>query len=313
MSNGGGPSIEELYEAFMDIGEFGGDYATSFGQDVFNFFGGVEGISSSDWASEYGMYLPIFDPTGIDLAKRESDLSFNKARDVLKLSNRAADRVFETEKDTIRTGLDKDLSKGREVQSRTGLRSGAVESAIEDTAMVAANKVKDLGDRYTLQQDENQNKYEAKIVESTLDFDKAEYQEKEEFYDRTMAAIQRLIDKGAFDPREGDDENLGTLVPGEQEELIATGISNCIQSGNSQEWCQEYIGTSTEFALEFGYGSVDETAIDLLDTGVGKDFARKVCESNPGIRVYCNAKCIGSSGLLGVSGECLDNCFDDEC
>ena len=65
--------------------------------------------------------------------------------------------------------------------------------------MVAANKVKDLGDRYTLQQDENQNTYEAKIVESALDFDKAEYEEKEEFYDRTMAAIQKLVEKGAFE------------------------------------------------------------------------------------------------------------------
>jgi len=187
-----GMTIDELYEAYME-----GD--VSFAQDVYGWFGGEKTeLSPEDWEAKYGIYLPTYDPAQIHLAERERDLDYQKARDVLDISTKAADRVYTTEADTISTGLGKEIGKGRVMSGEIGLRSGALESAISDTIATSGNKVKDLGNRLMIQSEDDKNIYNAAMVDSALDFEKTEREEKEELYNRTMAAVQRLIGEGAF-------------------------------------------------------------------------------------------------------------------
>ena len=203
-----GLTIDQLYEAFMDIDEEGNplDAKTPFGVDVFNFFGDQlreRGLSPERWAAEYGMYLPTFDPAQIYLAERERDLDYRGAMNTLKTTQESLDRVYATESDTLSTALGKEMGKGRELASRTGLRSGGLEAVIGDTIAASGSKVKNLGDRLKISETEIKDKYNAAMVETALDYDKTVEQEKEEFYDRTMAAIMGLMETGAFDAEEG--------------------------------------------------------------------------------------------------------------
>jgi len=197
-------TIDELYEAFMDEGRWGpeGDIGPrSFAEDVFGFFGKSElgGLGQKAWAAKYGMYLPTFDPAQIHLAERERDLDYREAMNTLKTTQDSLDRVYATETDTLSTALGKEMEKGREIVSRTGIRSGNIESAIGDTIATSGSKVKDLGDRLKISETETKDKYNIAMVDSALEYDKTVEQEKEEFYDRTMAAIMRLMDTEAFD------------------------------------------------------------------------------------------------------------------
>ena len=203
MSNG--MTIDKLYEAFMDIDEFGDPTdPTPFAEDVFSFFGKdkLGGLDKEAWASKYGMYLPVWDPTQVHLAERERDLDYRSAMDTLKTTQAATERVYATEMDTLSTSLGKELSKGREIAGGIGLRSGGLESAIQDTIATTGSKAKDFGDRIKISKQEIDDKYNVAMVDGALDFDKTERQEKEEFYDRTMAMIMRLMDTGAFDEPE---------------------------------------------------------------------------------------------------------------
>ena len=200
MSNG--MTIDKLYEAFMDIDEEGiATDQTPFAEDVFDFFGKdkLAGLGQEAWASKYEMYLPTFDPAQIHLAERERDLDYRNAMNTLETTQAATERVYTTELDTLSTALGTELSKGRELSSKTRIRSGDLESAIQDTIATTGSKAKDFGDRMRITSKETRDKYNSAMVDTALDFDKPERQEKEEFYDRTMAAIMRLIDKDAFD------------------------------------------------------------------------------------------------------------------
>ena len=185
-------TIDELYEAYMDD-------TTSFAEDIYDWFGGGEtGLTAKEWETDYGMYLPSYDPTQVKLAGRTRDLDYKKARDILDISTKVDDRIYDTEVDTISTGLESELTKGKAVSGSIGLRSGTLEAALEDTMVSAGNKVKNLGDRLGIQAEEDKNTYNAAMVDAALDFEKIERQEKEELYDRTMAAIMRLADDDAF-------------------------------------------------------------------------------------------------------------------
>jgi len=201
MSNG--MTIDALYEAFMDIDEEGiATGETPFAEDIFDFFGKKlrkKGWESGEWAAEYGMYLPTFDPAQIHLAERKRDLDYRKAMHTLETTQDSLDRVYATETDTLSTALGKEMEKGRKIATRTGIRSGGVESAIGDTIATSGSKVKDLGDRLKISETETKDKYNIAMVDTALDFDKTVEDEKEEFYDRTMAAIMRLMETGAFD------------------------------------------------------------------------------------------------------------------
>ena len=197
-------TIDQLYEAYMDIEEYaeGGEYGPQdFGLDVWDWFGKDKhlGVSKEDWVRDWGHYLPTYDPTQVELAGRERDIDYKKALDVLDLSERATDRVYNTQTDIISTGLGEELGKATKMSGDIGLRSGSLESAIADTVATAGNKVQDLGDRLSIQKEEDLNKYNTTMVESALDFNRAEHENKKDFYNKTLAMINRLTEYGAFD------------------------------------------------------------------------------------------------------------------
>ena len=233
-----GLTIDKLYEAFMDLDT---EDETPFAQDVFGFFDVGDkltdkGWTSDKWASEYGMYLPTFDPSQIYLAERERDLDYRSAMDTLQTTQAATDRVYTTELDTLSTSLGREIGKGREVAAGIGLRSGALEGAMREAIDVAGGKSKDLGDRFKISETEVKDKYNVAMVDAAIDYDKTVEQEKEEFYDRTMAAIMRLMDKGAFDcPTAG--------------EIWCEKLQGCF----SPEVCAEgYCGLGTPFQCSDG-------------------------------------------------------------
>ena len=195
-------TVEELYEAYMDEGKWGagGEFGEkSFAADIFDFFDLREkGWSMPKWTEDYGYLLPTFDPAGIALAEREKKIDYDKALDTLHLTQKATDRVYDTELATLSTELGREMEKGKEVAGGLGLRSGSLESAVEDTIIQANTKTKDLGDKLMISEEEMLDKYNIAMVDTTLDFDKTKRQEKEKFYDRTMAMIRRLTDRDAF-------------------------------------------------------------------------------------------------------------------
>ena len=182
-------TVEELYAAYMDDEK-------SFAEDILEWFGPKH--KPEGWESQYGMYLPTYDPAQVKLAGRTRDLDYRKARDILDISTKVADRVYATEADTISTGLGTEIAKGKAISGTLGLRSGSLEGALEDTMTIASNKIENLGDRALIQTEEDKNTYNAAMVDSALDFEKTEREEKEEFYDRTMKAVMRLSDIGAL-------------------------------------------------------------------------------------------------------------------
>ena len=219
-----GMTIDALYEAFMDLDT---DDPTPFAEDVFDFFDKDQlgGLGQEAWAAKYGMYLPAFDPAQINLAERERDLAYRDAMNTLETTHAATERVYSTEVDTLSTALGIEMGKGRQMAGRTGLRSGDLEGAIQDTIATTGSKVKDFGDRARISKKEIEDTYNIAMVDAALDFDKTERQEKEEFYDRTMAAIMRLMDTEAFDDPvscsidEVYDEELGECRPASDYEV----------------------------------------------------------------------------------------------
>ena len=191
-------TVDELYEAFMDLDT---DDPTPFAEDVFDFFekDTLGGYGRKEWAEKYGYALPTFDPAQTILAGRERDLAYSDAMDTLKTTQAATERVYATEMDTLSTALGVEMEKGRHMAGRVGLRSGDLESSIQDTVATAGSKAKDFGDRTRIAGQETDDRYNSAMVDAAIDFEKTEQQEKEEFYDRTMAAIMRLIDTEAFD------------------------------------------------------------------------------------------------------------------
>jgi len=223
-----GMTVDQLYEAFMDMDT---DDPTPFAEDVFGFFGKetLGGYTQEEWAKQYGTYLPTWDPAQVILAGRKRDLDYRDAMNLLETTQAATERVYATEMDTLSTTLGKELSKGREIAGGIGLRLGSLESAIQDTIATTGSKAKDFGDRTRIAGQETKDIYNSAMVDSALDFDKTERDEKEEFYDRTMAAIMRLMDTGAFDDPEGPaactEEQINSMEGG------GTITSPCVWNG----------------------------------------------------------------------------------
>ena len=89
-----GLTIDQLYEAYMDIDEAGEPtIATDFARDVFEWFKPEEyvGMTPGQWAQEYGMYIAPFDPTATYLGERERDLEYKKSLDLLQDTKEATD------------------------------------------------------------------------------------------------------------------------------------------------------------------------------------------------------------------------------
>ena len=233
------PTIDEIYEAFMDLDT---DKPTPFAEDVFDFFGKDElgGLDREAWADRWGTYLPAFDPAQTYLAERERDIDYKKAFQTLETTKEVTDRVYATEMDTLSTQLGQEMVKGRELASRSNIRTGALESAIEDTMAVTGSKAKNLGDSLQITEKDNENKYNIAMVDAAIDFDKAKQQEKEEFYDRTMAAIMRLMDKEAF-----EDTGLKDFI-GENPESVSCYDCECFTENTSEECAKYCCGVSAD-------------------------------------------------------------------
>ena len=86
---------------------------------------------------------------------------------------------------------------------RLGLRSGDVETAIQDTMTTAGNKVKSLGDRFKIQKDETKDKYDARRADAVLDYDKSVYESKREWYQDVLRMFNKLVSSGALGAPEG--------------------------------------------------------------------------------------------------------------
>ena len=228
-------TVDTLYEKFMDK-EF------DFAEDVFDFFGKdqLSDLNREAWAKEYGSYLPTWDPSQVNLAKRGRGLAYKNAMDTLRTTKEATEHVYSTELDTLSTSLGKELGKGREIAGGIGLRTGSLEGAIQDSIAVTGSKAEDFGDRTIIAGKETKDIYNSAMVDAALDFEKTERQEKEEFYDRTMAAIMRLMDTGAFegfgrgctDPTstnydEGATVDDGTCIPSNMKDTYGRDCVGC--------------------------------------------------------------------------------------
>ena len=312
-------TIDALYEAFMDIDEEGDplDVKTPFAEDVFTFFGKGElgGYKQEEWAKQYGTYLPTWDPSQVNLAARERSLDYRDALDTLRTTQEVTDRVYTTELDTLSTSLGKELSKGREIAGRTGLRSGGLESAIQDTIATTGSKAKDFGDRTRIAREDTKNKYNSAMVDAALDFEKTERQEKEEFYDRTMAAIMRLMDTGAFDdPVEKDCAGViggtniecaamdGTCMSPEECEDVEDTQEQFYEEGEGYQ-CQsgEWVDNEWECAFEGTTGGTYSTPCtqEQLDRGC-TPTTNTFCPSST---LFCYPEWMGGVGVVTVN-EC---------
>ena len=260
-----GLTVEELWKAYEDEDQ-------SFAQDVYEFFGGVG--DRNQWEKDWGMYLPTYDPTDVEFAGLERDIGLQKAVDVFDISKRSAGRTYQGELDTLSTGLGKVLGESETTAGHLGLRSGSFETAIEDTIAASGNKVKDLGDRMSIQADEDENTYNAAIVDSTLDFDKSERESKKDLYDRTLKMISKIAELGAF--TEAEDP-----CPGEKQ---------CIDGS-----CGGLIGCGCP-----------ENADDPTCVGTGDQLP-----GNEGIAdaAYCTQICTPYVGMTSGGMTCYDSCL----
>ena len=293
-----GITIDSLYEAFMDIDEFGASTGpTPFAEDVFGFFKDrLEDYTQEEWAQQWGSYLPTFDPAQTHLAERERDLAYSDAMDTLETTQAALNRVYTTEMDTLSTSLGKELSKGREIAGGIGLRSGAVESAVQDTIATTGSKAKDFGDRTIISRKETDDKYNSAMVDSALDFDKTERQEKEEFYNRTMAAIMRLMDEGAFDARCEEGQSW-------------CAIEGRCMSDNDIQFCG---AEEIKDAVSVDICAENPDASGCYEFNLLNSSCLDICEESNAYN-DCSQHCAGISTQASVYNLCTQTLNTDEC
>ena len=211
-------TLEALFDAYMNTGEYdlGEGEGLDFATDLYNWFGLPEGgIGAKEFADKYSMYIPTYDPTEEHLAYQDKYLAFRNAGETHNLSKALTEELYSTEMENVSGALGKEVSKGKQMAGGLGLRSGTLESALEDTMDIYGGKAKDIGKQYDLKKTGDLNAYNTKLVDATLDYDKSEHRIKQDFYDEVMASMMRLSERGAFDEYEG-------YVPGCTEEQIAT-------------------------------------------------------------------------------------------
>ena len=268
-------TVEELYQFYIDE-------TKPFEEDIFDFFElGDKGWDKSEWMGKYGMYFPEFDFAGTELAERKRDNDYKKAMDTLDLTQKATDRVYATELDTLSTELGREMKKGEFVAGGLGLRSGSLESAVGETIGQAGAKTKDLGDRLMISDKEMLDKYNIAMVDTALDFDKTKRQEKEEFYDRTMKQIMRLTkeEPGTF----------GEFCP--EDTPIKCGDSSCVAL---ERLCPEYVDACGD------------------PNGLVTDATQCVGYTTPKAHeAACTSRCAPYEGDIGEGGStCMKACME---
>lgn len=276
-------TVEELYEEYIN-------QDTSFAEDVWTYFGSPAGATGEfaddpeEWSRKYASYLPSFDPASIGFAQRERDISFKGAEDIYSLTKDIGSRVYQEELGKLESSLASGIEKGREVSGRLGLKTGSIDTAIEDTLEYSGNKVKNLSDRLILANEEAENDLKQTEVGAVLDFEKSEYEDKKEFYQRTLAAISRLTELGAFEgvSEEGghfSGTGTGNVVHEDTYydeqgnecicETLISGQLNCIPSGcspiqgsNDPDWCDPQLPSDHPLSCAYGHGGSYQFCID---------------------------------------------------
>ena len=109
-----GPTVEELYESFMDekFADKENIYARPFAEDVYHFFGTESQYSPQEFASKYGQYFAPFDTTDIELAERERDLDYKKARNKITRGRKVKVSGYKKAIITLKKGQSIDLTTG---------------------------------------------------------------------------------------------------------------------------------------------------------------------------------------------------------
>jgi len=232
-----GLTADKLYELFMDKD-------VDFAEDLYSYFGDGDSVKAEQWGKDYGMYFTPFDESALELDKRQRDLDYKKARMTSEITQEATDRAYRTEQDKLRTGVEKNLKSAKSAQGRLGLRSGSLDTMIEDTIESSGDEVKNLADRLVLSRQAEKDKYNMAMVDAALDYDQDVRDEKEAFYDRTMSRILDLIEKDARDFginfwEEGVDYSKGSSPGGEnqRQELIE---GRTTPHDGTIESCKEY-------------------------------------------------------------------------
>ena len=199
-----GLTADKLYELFMDKD-------VDFAEDLYSYFGQGSIAEKERFIKDHGMYFTPFDESALELDKRQRDLDYKKARMTSEITQEATDRAYKTEQDKLRTGVEKNLKSAKSVQGRLGLRSGSLDTTIEDTIESSGDEVKNLADKLVLSRQAEKDKYNMAMVDAALDYDQDVRDEKEAFYDRTLSQIIKLVDQGAFsteDPSKCEDRGL---------------------------------------------------------------------------------------------------------
>tara|TARA_Y100000310_G_scaffold137909_1_gene136854 strand:- start:14389 stop:15507 length:1119 start_codon:yes stop_codon:yes gene_type:complete len=268
-------TIDELYDAYINQED------ESFAEYIFGEFD-LEDRSweKEAWVRDYGYLLPEYDPSGVEIAGRERDVSYDAAYDRLDITKKATDRVYKTELDTLSTELGREMDKGRSVAGSLGLRTGSLATAVADTTKLAIDKTKNLGDRFTISEEQTQDEYNLRMVDAALDFEKAERQEKEDFFDSTMGQIERI----------GKDGALGDYCKDSARPVRCPGSDECVAH---LEWCPGEVDVC---------GDVDGKVLDETKCAGYTSPER--------MDYYCTQTCSNKPSGVGANGStCYDACM----
>ena len=150
--------------------------------------------------------------------------------------------------------MEKEVGKGREIAGGIGLRSSTLEQALGDSIAVASSKVGNLGDRLQIQNQENEDTYNIKMVDTALDFDKTVRDEKEDFYRRTMKAVANLAGEGAITGKFEGEPELPEWVVTLQEEGMEYMLSD-FEEETGVDWDTYYANMEAYPDIDISVGT----------------------------------------------------------
>ena len=257
-------SVEELWQLYEDDpNAFAKEIGTLFGHE-----------SPGDFATEYGMYFTGFDPTGTQFADIERQSDIDQAWDIYELAEEKTAQVYETGIGDIRSTLGEEMEEYRGIVGGIGLRSGRVENVMEDYIASTGSKAANLSEAYMLDKEEDITDYESTVVDSTLDFQKSEWQEKQAWYDKIMQQVDRLSQRGVFDPEPRDD----VIVTSLQENLFSFAedyqdcAGYCGEDSVCMYDCAARAAEGSEVLDEFFHTPYENVYAEMGETaGIGED------------------------------------------
>ena len=282
-------TLEKLFEAYESDDQ-------DFASDVYNWFGLEEGgIGAEDFSDKSSSYLPTYDPNADRFAYEDKALTFRNAAEVHNLAKKATEQAYSEEMEKISGTVGKEFKTGRQVAGSLGLKSGSLESALENTLTAAGSNTEDLSRRLLLQKEEDLNAYNVKMVDGTLDYEKDIHDNQQAFFDRTMAAVDRIRRQGGFDSiceegqvlcSDGSCKSSATECPGH---VDICGVAN--GTATSETECEGYTTPEQNLSAcedichaSLGTGADGRTCIETCQEGtfttrqdgsVASDFDRR--------------------------------------